>query len=32
VRRLGEDGGLANDDWLLSYDRWRGEVDAIIVS
>lgn len=32
VRRLGHDGGLADDDWLLSYDRWRGEVDAIIAS
>ncbi|MEA2370721.1 MAG: hypothetical protein QOH12_1115 [Solirubrobacteraceae bacterium] len=30
VRRLGRDGGLADDDWLLSYDRWRGEADAIV--
>jgi hypothetical protein len=30
VQRLGADGGLMNDDWLLSYDRWRAEVDQIV--
>jgi hypothetical protein len=30
VRRLGEDGGLVEDDWLLNYSRWRNEVDESI--
>lgn len=27
VRRLGDDGGLMEHDWLLDYDRWRATVD-----
>jgi hypothetical protein len=30
VRRLGEDGGLLEDDWLLRYSRWRNQVDEVI--
>lgn len=30
VRALGDGETLADDDWLLAYDRWRAEVDRLV--